>query len=73
MNTAARRVKIPLVIPETESVKFWYDRLDPLTRTVIDPDGNRIPVEHLTFHIGMSQPDPQSVRLSGVTPVRLSV
>ena len=32
MNTAARRVKIPLVIPETESVKFWYDRLDPLTR-----------------------------------------
>ena len=48
-------------------------RLDPLTRTVIDPDGNRIPVEHLTFHIGMSQPDPQSVRLSGVTPVRLSV
>ena len=32
MNTAAHRVKIPLVIPETESVEFWYDRLDPLTR-----------------------------------------
>jgi beta-glucosidase len=53
---------VPAVIP-----------LDPLVRTAVDPEGNRVPVEHLTFHIGMSQPDPQSVRLSGVTPVRLSV
>ncbi len=62
--------RIPVRAGETVSAAV---RLDPLTRTVIDPDGNRIPVEHLTFHIGMSQPDPQSVRLSGVTPVRLSV
>ena len=48
-------------------------RLDPLTLTVVGPDGNRIPVEHTTLHIGMSQPDPLSVRLSGVTPVQLSV
>ena len=48
-------------------------RLDPLTLTVVGPDGNRIPVEHTTLHIGMSQPDPLSVRLSGVTPVKLSV
>ena len=47
-------------------------RLDPLVRTVVDPEGNRVPVEHLTFHIGMSQPDPQSVRLSGVSPVQLA-
>ena len=48
-------------------------RLDPLTLTVVGPDGNRIPVGHTTLHIGMSQPDPLSVRLSGVTPVQLSV
>ena len=48
-------------------------RLDPLTLTVVGPDGDRIPVGHTTLHIGMSQPDPLSVRLSGVTPVQLSV
>ena len=48
-------------------------RLDPLTRTVVDAQGNRIPSGPVTLHIGMSQPDPLSVRLSGVTPVQLSV
>ena len=48
-------------------------RLDPLTRTVVDAQGNRIPSGPVTLHIGMSQPDPLSIRLSGVTPVQLSV
>ncbi len=61
--------RLPVKAGETASAVI---RLDPLARTVVDPEGNRVPVEHLTFHIGMSQPDPQSVRLSGVKPVQLA-
>ena len=32
MTPADSSVKIPLVTPETESVKYWYDRLSPMYR-----------------------------------------
>ena len=47
--------------------------LDRLAGTVVNDQGERISVPHMTFHIGMSQPDPVSVRMSGVQPVTLSV
>ena len=47
--------------------------LDRLSGTVVNDQGERISVPHMTFHIGMSQPDPVSVRMSGVQPVTLSV
>jgi len=43
-------------------------RLDPLTDTVVDAEGQRQRVEHYTLYIGFSQPDDFSVSLTGVTP-----
>ena len=47
--------------------------LDKLTDTVVNDAGERICVEHKTFHIGMSQPDEVSVRLTGVQPLSVRV
>ncbi len=47
--------------------------LDPLTDTVVNQKGERVKAEHMTFHIGMSQPDEKSVRMAGVVPVILNV
>ena len=45
---------------------------DPLSDTVVDENGDRIPAGNLTFYVGMSQPDEKSVRMSGVKPVVLN-
>ena len=47
--------------------------LDSLTATVVDEEGRRQPVEHMTFHVGLCQPDALSVRLTGQQPLTVSV
>lgn len=47
--------------------------LDQLTDTVVNKEGERIPVQHMKFYVGMSQPDEKSVRLSGVLPVEIEM
>ena len=55
---------------ETDTVHIPLDRL---TDTVVNGQGERVKQSHMTFHIGMSQPDPVSVRMSGVQPVSVTV
>ena len=43
--------------------------LDRLTNTVINNEGEPETAEHYMLYIGLSQPDPDSVRMSGTTPV----
>ena len=45
--------------------------LDPLTYTVVGPDGQRISVEHCMLYAGICQPDEQSVEMTGSRPVAL--
>ncbi len=47
--------------------------LDKLTATVVNEAGERVHVEHMTFYIGMSQPDERSVRMAGVKTLELKV
>ena len=47
--------------------------LDKLTGTVVNEQGERLSVPHMTFHVGMSQPDPVSVRMCGVIPLEISI
>ena len=46
---------------------------DKLINTVVNDNGERETVEHMTLYIGMSQPDEQSVRMCGVQPVQVQV
>ncbi len=43
--------------------------LDALTDTVVDEQGERRKVSHITFHVGLNQPDAISVRLTGNQPL----
>ena len=43
--------------------------LDPLKDTVINEYGERILTEHYTLYVGLSQPDENSVRMSGSKPI----
>ncbi len=45
--------------------------LDALTATVVDAQGERQPVRRVTFHVGLNQPDPLSVKLTGNQPLIL--
>ena len=45
--------------------------LDPLTGTVINDDGEKVNTGHYTLYVGLSQPDAQSVSMSGADPVIL--
>ena len=45
--------------------------LDKLTDTVVNDNGERVHVERMKFHVGMSQPDAKSVSLCGVQPVEI--
>ena len=47
--------------------------LDPLTNTVVNDKGGREEVAHMTLYVGMSQPDAQSVRMSGVKPAEIAL
>ncbi|MCR5296597.1 MAG: glycoside hydrolase family 3 C-terminal domain-containing protein [Clostridiales bacterium] len=47
--------------------------LDPLTNTVVNDKGGREEVAHMTLYVGMSQPDEQSVRMSGVKPAEIAL
>ena len=45
--------------------------LDPLTWTVVDENGDRQPVQKGILYIGLNQPDPRSVTLTGMKPLEL--
>ena len=45
--------------------------LDPLTATVYNDEGEPVTVQHYTLYVGLSQPDSESVRMSGTTPVAI--
>ena len=62
--------RIGVAAGQTETVTV---PLDKLTDTVVDESGERVRTEHMIFHIGMSQPDAKSVRMTGVQPVSLKV
>ena len=53
---------------ETGEVKVPLDRL---TNTVYNCEGEPETTEHYTLYVGLSQPDPDSVRMSGSTPVTI--
>ena len=57
--------RIALEAGEEKALSF---RLDPLTDTVVDAEGNRQKAEHYTLYIGFSQPDEQSVAMTGEKP-----
>jgi len=46
-------------------------KLDPLTMTVVNEDGERVNVEHATLYAGLNQPDARSIELTGQKPVEL--
>ena len=48
-------------------------KLDRLTDTVVNEAGERVKTEHMTFFVGMSQPDEKSVRMCGVRPLELKI
>lgn len=48
-------------------------KLDHLTNTVVNDLGEREEVQHMTFYVGMSQPDSFSVKLSGVQPSVITI
>ena len=51
--------------------KCFEVTLDPNTDTVIDEAGERRKAEHYTLYAGLSQPDEQSVRMTGTRPVEI--
>ncbi len=61
-----------ITVKAGDTVRTAVD-LDRLTGTVVNEQGERVDVAHMTFHIGMSQPDRVSVRMSGVEPATLKV
>ena len=63
-----KRIFVPAGESKTVSIP-----LDRLTDTVVNESGERVHTAHMTFHIGMSQPDKASVRMSGVQPVTLKL
>ena len=46
-------------------------RLDPLTWTVVDENGDRQPAPHGTLYAGLSQPDARSAALTGQKPLEI--
>ena len=46
-------------------------RLDPLTLTVVDENGDRQPAPHGTLYAGLSQPDARSAALTGQKPLEI--
>ena len=46
--------------------------LDPMTSTVIDDSGKRIETDSYTLFVGMSQPDENSIRMSGTKSIALT-
>ena len=48
-------------------------KLDPLTWTVVDEEGNRQPEAHGTLFVGLNQPDDRSVELTGNRPLEIAL
>jgi len=46
--------------------------LDPMTNTVIDDSGRRMKTDSYTLFVGLSQPDENSIRMSGTKPISLA-
>ena len=47
--------------------------LDKWADTVVNTAGERVKAEHMTYYIGLSQPDDKSVQMCGVKPVELKI
>ena len=60
--------RVALKSGETKSFEVT---LDPYTDTVIDEAGEHRKAEHYTLYAGLSQPDEQSVRMTGTRPVEI--
>ena len=60
--------RVTLAAGETRRAEVPLDRL---TRTVVNDRGERVPAGPVNFHVGLNQPDPLSVRLTGLKPVVL--
>ena len=60
------RVEVPAGEKRTVQVK-----LDRLTGTVVNEQGERVSASAVTYYVGMSQPDPLSVKMTGVEPIVL--
>ena len=61
-----RRVSLAAGERKTVSVP-----LDKLMNSVVNDKGERTAAEHYTLYVGLSQPDKQSVRMSGSEPVAI--
>ena len=48
-------------------------KLDPLTWTVVDEEGERQSVAKGTLYAGLNQPDERSIELTGKTPIALKI
>ena len=62
-------LSVTLQAGETRTV---HVPLDSRTEYVVDQSGRLVHADHYRLHVGLSQPDEQSVRLCGVRPVVLS-
>ena len=62
--------RVPLKQGETRTAAV---RIDPLSMTVVDENGRRVEAEHATCFIGLNQPDELSCRLTGSTPLKISI
>ena len=58
--------KVSLQPGEAKSVSI---RLDPLTNTVVNEQGERIAADHYTLYVGLGQPDPDQTSAGECSPV----
>ena len=60
--------RIRLLPGEEKEIRM---KLDPLTWTVVNENGDRIPAEHGTLYAGLYQPDERSAALTGKKPLEI--
>lgn len=60
--------RIAVKAGETREISI---RLDPLTWTVVDEQGERQTAEHGILYVGLYQPDARSTELTGASPVQI--
>ena len=61
--------RVSLDIGEKRKIRV---KLDPLTDTVINNEGERIKAEHYTLYTGLCQPDELSAKLTAAKPITVS-
>ena len=60
--------RIRLLPGEEKEIRM---KLDPLTWTVVNENGDRVPAEHGTLYAGLYQPDERSAALTGKKPLEI--